>query len=281
MSDKVVYVHKLNGEVVYVGSGCRQRASSRSGRSNEHLLVWDKLQIEIVSENLSVAESINQEQDLIDNHWNSGKLLNRNKNVYFVNKLNFEELSEVLYYDETSFTFLRWKVNAGLTIKAGTAAGRTNNHGYVHVTFKGKKYLTHRLVVLLHTKEDIPNGFVIDHIDGNKANNSLSNLRIVSQSDNLRNKVHNKSNTGYQGIIERPNRKHFVVYFRCNKLIQINFSYHDKPRKSKKGHYQTRELAFEAALAYRNSLVDQGLIILTNKEELNGSNTRDDPASQV
>jgi hypothetical protein len=267
MNNKVVYIHKLNGKVVYVGSGCKLRVNSKSCRSLEHLEIWDKLQIEIVSENLSVTESIRLEQSLIDDYWSSGKLLNKNRNVYSVKQISFEDLDKVLYYDETSFTFLRWKVNTGLTIKAGTPAGRIDHHGYARIRFEGKNYQAHRIVLVLNTKEDIPDGFVVDHIDGNKSNNSLNNLRIVSQSDNIRNKSHKKSNTGFQCICEDINRKNFRVSFTDSKQIFTYFSYTDKPTKATKSHYPTRELALEAALAYRNSLVDQGLIILTNKEE--------------
>jgi len=263
MGNKCVYVHKQDGIVVYVGSGDKLRANSKTNRSPEHILIWDKLQIEIVSNNLSTAESIKLEQDLIDNHWPSGKLLNRNKNVYSVKRIRFEELNEVLYYDETSPTFLRWKVSTAKKIKAGDSVGYINNNGYIHVRLKGKNYLAHRIVLVLSTKEDIPDGFVVDHIDGNRSNNSIGNLRIVNQSDNSINKIHKIPNTGHKGISEQVNQKCFKVSFTDCKRIFKYFSYTDKPNKRSNNHYPTRELAFEAALAYRDTLVQQGKIILT------------------
>jgi HNH endonuclease len=272
VNNKCVYLHKLNGEVVYVGSGCKLRASKKTCRSMEHLSVWDDLEIDIIHENLSTAESIKLEQDLIDKHWNSGKLFNKNKTVHAVKQISLEELDEVLSYDESSSTFLRWKVSNSRKVKAGDPAGCIGNHGYAQVKFKGKFYQAHRIVLVLNNKEDIPEGMVVDHIDGNKANNLLSNLRVVSQSDNSKNKTHNKSNTGYQGITERANRRNFVVSFTDSKHIYTNFSYTDKPRKSSKNHYPTREQALAAALAYRDTLVIQGKITITNKDELNGIN---------
>lgn len=48
-----------------------------------------------------------------------------------------------------------------------------------------KKFLVHR-VVWEAFNGDIPEGYVIDHIDGNGQNNALNNLRILTQSDNLK-----------------------------------------------------------------------------------------------
>jgi hypothetical protein len=72
-----------------------------------------------------------------------------------------------------------------------------------------------------------------------------------------------KSNTGYQGISEVVSNKNFVVSFSDSKQIPTYFSYTDKPKKTSKNHFPTREQAFEAALAFRDFLVKQGKIILT------------------
>lgn len=47
------------------------------------------------------------------------------------------------------------------------------------------KYLVHRIVWELHNGP-IPEGLVIDHIDGNTSNNRLNNLRCISSKDNTR-----------------------------------------------------------------------------------------------
>lgn len=59
---------------------------------------------------------------------------------------------------------------------------------YVNLLHNGIKrdYRVHRLVYLTF-KGDIPEGMVIDHIDGNTNNNNIDNLRCVTQSDNCRN----------------------------------------------------------------------------------------------
>jgi hypothetical protein len=69
----------------------------------------------------------------------------------------------------------------------------------------------------------IPEGMTIDHIDGDKKNNSMSNLRMVSQSDNLKNmrtrthkvpgvrKAAGRSN--YQVRIQSKGTKHYIGVF--------------------------------------------------------------------
>lgn len=60
------------------------------------------------------------------------------------------------------------------------------NYGYYQVKIDGKYKLVHRLVAEAFI--DNPNNHsVVDHIDRNRQNNSVSNLRWVSQSDNLKN----------------------------------------------------------------------------------------------
>ena len=64
----------------------------------------------------------------------------------------------------------------------------------------GKTYKVHQLVAI-HFLNHIPNGMniVIDHIDLNKLNNNVHNLRIVSQRENS-NKKHIKSSSSFVGV---------------------------------------------------------------------------------
>lgn len=48
---------------------------------------------------------------------------------------------------------------------------------------KRKKYFIHRLIAE-HFIGPIPEGYVVNHIDHNTHNNSLSNLEIISQKEN-------------------------------------------------------------------------------------------------
>lgn len=99
---------------------------------------------------------------------------------------------------------LVWKVQKAQRTKIGSVAGWTNSdkHGqrYLNVEINGKAYKIHRLVFLYH------NGYLakdIDHIDGNRLNNRIENLREVTESQNAFNSKIRKTNTsGYKNVFK-------------------------------------------------------------------------------
>lgn len=88
-----------------------------------------------------------------------------------------------------------------LTWLNGTPAGYLHK-GYLCVKVLGIKYYGHRLIWKMMTGEDPDPSRVIDHIDRNGANNRWDNLRLVSISDNNKNRVLN-----YKGIYMPTSRK--------------------------------------------------------------------------
>ena len=60
---------------------------------------------------------------------------------------------------------------------------RINNCGYGRVAIDGKEWLIHRLVYQTHIGPLLP-GLVIMHMDDNKNNNSISNLKQGTQDEN-------------------------------------------------------------------------------------------------
>lgn len=86
---------------------------------------------------------------------------------------------------------LFWKVSRG-AVAAGQEAGCVFSIGYRCVMIDGKNYLTHRLIFL------IENGYLpecLDHIDNDKLNNRICNLREASHSQNMQNRSKLSSNT--------------------------------------------------------------------------------------
>lgn len=100
-----------------------------------------------------------------------------------------QQLVEVFDYHEG---ILYWKTNRGNRIKAGDAAGCLHHSGYVQIRIDRKSYLAHRLIFLWHYGYLPP---YIDHIDRNRSNNRIENLREATKQQNQGNRVANKNNT--------------------------------------------------------------------------------------
>lgn len=107
---------------------------------------------------------------------------------------------DYFYYDESSPTFLRHAVNR-LNVRKDTVAGSTKGKGgYALVKLHHKIYLVHRVIWEMFNN-NLSEVDKVDHKDGKILNNSISNLRVVSEEVNQRNRRMPKSNTtGYIGV---------------------------------------------------------------------------------
>ena len=86
-------------------------------------------------------------------------------------------------------------------IKTGEMLDARKN-GYIRFSFMNQRLLGHRIAWALHYGELPPPEMEIDHINGIKDDNRISNLRLVTQSTNLKNKTQYRNNThGYPGIL--------------------------------------------------------------------------------
>lgn len=99
-----------------------------------------------------------------------------------------DELKATFIYDEHTGDFTRIMAHGRLK-----PAGTINTIGYKVIGFKSKLWLAHRLA-WLYLYGCLPD-CDIDHIDENKSNNAICNLRIATRSQNNQNRrFHNKNN---------------------------------------------------------------------------------------
>ena len=118
---------------------------------------------------------------------------------------------------------------------AGAEAGSIHSGGYVSIFNGGKRHFGHRLAVLAMTG-NLPES-VVDHINGNRSDNRWSNLRAVSQSDNMANRrglPQSNSKTGVLGVsphafggfvaqIRRNKRHQYLGYFATVEAAQAAY----------------------------------------------------------
>ena len=95
--------------------------------------------------------------------------------------LTQEYLKSILDYDLDTGIFT-WKINKAKRTKIGDIAGWSYN-GYREIEINDKKYKAHRLA-WLYVYGEMPNK-LIDHIDGNRSNNKISNLREATLDGNI------------------------------------------------------------------------------------------------
>lgn len=137
------------------------------------------------------------------------------------------EFKDFVIYDDTSPTFLRWCVDVysgkGYHIlemaKGDTAGSLISSHSYAQVKIQKKLYLCHRVIWELHNGE-IPEGMFIDHLDGVRLNNNITNLRVTTRQGNSRNCKIRKDNTsgitGVNLVIDRYKSGNVNTYWCAN-----------------------------------------------------------------
>lgn len=91
----------------------------------------------------------------------------------------------------------------------GQEAGSIHKTGYRHVTWRGKIHKVHRLIFLLEYG-CLPSE--VDHINGDRQDNRIENLRAATRSENQCNRGAIASNTsGYPGVTWHKKSKAWVV----------------------------------------------------------------------
>ena len=131
--------------------------------------------------------------------------------------LTQELAKELLRYDDESGN-LYWKARARMHFQTDRAcsmwnaryplaeAGHKGEDGYIVIGILSTLYKAHRVIYLM-CQGILPKE--VDHIDGDKGNNRIANLRAASRRQNMANYSKPENNTsGYKGVSwSRSSRK--------------------------------------------------------------------------
>ena len=134
------------------------------------------------------------------------------------NKEYYERAAEILRYEPETGKLIR-RVTTSSRAKEGDEAGTIDDLGYrrVQISLDGKRKLfrLHQIVWFIH-HNNIPK--MLDHIDGDRLNNRIENLRLATHQQNNRNRSSNRnSSSKYLGVSWNNYRKKWEARIRINR----------------------------------------------------------------
>jgi hypothetical protein len=135
-------------------------------------------------------------------------------------------ISEYLQYNPETGDII-WIKKPNYKIQIGNIAGHARFGGYIQIKFNGKLYKAHRLAWYLHHGVWPQND--IDHINGIKNDNRISNLRDVTRSKNLLNQKRHREKT-----------VKYYYYRKTEKIWQVGKRINGKLKHL--GFFKTKEL---------------------------------------
>lgn len=133
-------------------------------------------------------------------------------------------MKDVFDYDPSTGE-IRWAVQPAKNVPRGSLAGRVTRNGYRRICYKGKYYLAHRLAWFLYYGSWPTQ--TIDHLDGDKLNNAISNLEDVSMRTNT---ARRSSNTELPtGVCRQKGRYRAQKWYQGKNLY---LGYYDTPEQA-------------------------------------------------
>lgn len=130
--------------------------------------------------------------------------------------LSFEVANRLLAYDPETGVITRKK------FRPGKVATHVAPCGHLYVSCADRTYRAHRVAWLLYYGKE-PNG-ILDHIDMDKQNNRIENLRIVGNSENaINHRIHADNTSGYRGVTYNRNAKRWEAKIGRHGVTHLGF----------------------------------------------------------
>ena len=120
--------------------------------------------------------------------------------------------------------------------------GSLNTNLYRQVTINGKAELLHRVIYAYHNNIELNPRDIVDHINRNKDNNGIENLRLVSHSQNNQNKTTRiDSTTKSKGVYKTSSGKYSVRITHQGETIYVG-TYPTKAKAQEAYYKKAREM---------------------------------------
>lgn len=152
-----------------------------------------------------------------------------------------ERLLELFEYNPNTGSFKRLKDMGRAAKKGMVIFGTKNSKGYLAIRVDGSRFQTHRLAWII-SNGDIQSGLQIDHINRDRSDNRLCNLRLVTHMENGHNQKLRATNTsGYAGVYLHPQSKKWVASIMVN-YKRINLGGFDTPEEASVAYVTAKEI---------------------------------------
>jgi hypothetical protein len=143
-----------------------------------------------------------------------------------------EYLDRILDYNPHTGQ-LTWRV-----LWPNRRAGTINTDGYIKVVIERLDFKAHRLCWIMYYGSAPQRGAHIDHMNRNKKDNRISNLRVCGAKENQQNANTPKNNTsGYKGVAKVRKSPKFRAYI-CVNRKQIHLGMFDTPEEAHSAYCQ-------------------------------------------
>lgn len=145
----------------------------------------------------------------------------------------------------------KYLVSSNGTVKRITKTGKVvdkkltvshQNNGYVRTTIDYKNEYVHRIVARVFLGEI--EGYDVDHIDGNKQNNDVSNLRIITHKENIKYRDQRLGGSLYERSKENNIKK-------AKKVIWNNMEFSSQSEMAKELNVKQSNISVSIKKGYR------------------------------
>lgn len=151
-------------------------------------------------------------------------------------KFSAEDIRKLVDYNpETGFFTWRARENKSWSTRyfgKQAATYTSSDTGYSLITIAKKQYYAHQIAWVHVHGEHPPKGMHIDHVNGDKTDNRIANLRLATVAQNIQNqKIHRDNTSGYKGVVFHKPTKKWMARIKANDQVHY-LGVFDKPEEA-------------------------------------------------